>query len=90
MTDLAALLTLSDAYCKASGLAEATLSTRLLGAGSRLRKLSDGKSDIGVRRLAKALAWLSSHWPDGALWPAEIERPPPEGPPRSRASPEAA
>ena len=74
MDGLTALFTLADAYCKATGLAEGTVSDRVLKGGNRLRDLrADG--DIGVRRLQKAIEWFSDHWPAGAEWPADIPRP---------------
>ena len=77
MTDIPTFLTLVDRFCAAQGIAEATLSTRLLNAGGRLAALRDGQTDIGVKRLARAVQWLSDHWPEGAEWPVSIPRPAP-------------
>jgi hypothetical protein len=67
-------LSLVDAYRKATGLAEATISTRVMKDGKRLRELRAGR-DIGVRRLEEAITWFSDHWPKDAPWPADIPRP---------------
>lgn len=75
MDQIADILSLSDAYCAAAGTAEATLSTRVFGAGSRLAQLRGGASDLGVRRAALAIKWFSDHWPDGARWPESVDRP---------------
>jgi len=74
MTDIASLLLLFDTYCAATGRAEATVSTRVLSDGKRIRKLREG-ADIGTRRLAEAVEWFSANWPAGAEWPAAIRRP---------------
>jgi hypothetical protein len=65
-----------DAHREASKLSEARLATLMLGSGQSLTRLKQG-ADIGVRRLSEALQWLSDHWPDGAVWPPEVSRPPP-------------
>ena len=74
MFTLNALLTLVDGYCEATGLAEATLSSRLFNDGKRLTEVRHG-ADIGIRRLERALVWLSRHWPVGAEWPNDVPRP---------------
>lgn len=81
MTDIPTFLTLVDRFCAAQGIAEATLSTKLLKAGGRIGALRAGHTDIGVKRLARAVQWLSDHWPqengkDLADWPHGIPRPP--------------
>lgn len=76
-------LTTVDAYAQATGLAEATVATRLFNDGKGIARLREGR-DIGVRKLEEKLAWLSANWPDGADWPIGIERP--GAPARSFAS----
>lgn len=76
MSGIAAFLHLVERYCSAAGCAEATLSTRMLGDGKRLSAIRSG-SDIGVRRLAEAVAWLSRNWPADLDWPADVVRPEP-------------
>lgn len=68
------LLCVSDAWCSATGKAEATLSTRMLRDGKRLGRIRAG-ADIGVLTIAAAMRWLSDHWPDGLDWPADVPRP---------------
>jgi hypothetical protein len=74
MSDIDSLLTLVDAYCAATGLAEATLSTRVMHDGKRFELIRQGR-DIGVRRLAEAVQWFSANWPDGTPWPKSVPRP---------------
>lgn len=75
MNALSSLFALSDAYAKATDLAEGTISDRVLKGGNRLRDLRAGTADIGVRRLASAINWFSDNWPEGASWPADVPRP---------------
>ena len=77
MNALDTLFLLSGAYCRATGLAEATLSSRMLGDGKRLAAIRE-KSDIGVRRLNRAIRWLSDNWPADAAWPEGVARPAPQ------------
>jgi hypothetical protein len=79
MTDIASFLTVVDRYVEATGLAEATVSARVLNAGHRIFQIRAG-SDIGVRRLSEALQWLSDNWPVNAVWPDHVERPLPAAP----------
>ncbi|MBB4952741.1 hypothetical protein H4S14_000783 [Agrobacterium vitis] len=74
MQTLTSLLTLVDAYCQASGLAEATVSSRLFNDGKRLGEVRRG-ADIGVQRVERAVRWLHEHWPDGFPWPNGISTP---------------
>jgi hypothetical protein len=64
---------LVERFGAATGLAEATISTRLFNDGDRIRMLRSG-GDLGARKLAKAWEWLSDNWPTDAKWPAEIPR----------------
>ena len=77
MDSLSHLFALSKAYAASSGLAESTISERVLKGGNRLRDLREDKTDIGIRRLGQAIQWFSDHWPDGAVWPADVPRPGP-------------
>lgn len=79
MDAIASLLRLADAYCAATGIAEATLSSRCFSDGKRLGAIRAG-SDVGARRLARAVQWCSDNWPAGAAWPADIPRPFPPTP----------
>jgi hypothetical protein len=77
MDQIDALLILCDRYCKSVQKAEATLSTKLFGAGSRISQLRGGATDIGVRRLNRAIQWFSDNWPVDAAWPDGVDRPVP-------------
>ncbi|WP_377299761.1 hypothetical protein [Rhizobium sp. SGZ-381] len=65
---------LVETYAAASRKAEATVSAYLFNDGKRIGEVRSG-SDIGVRRLERAVVWLSAHWPQGVAWPEGIPRP---------------
>ena len=74
MADINDLLKLVEVYAGATGLAEATISTKVLNDGKRIEAIRDG-CDIGVRRLDEAISWFSANWPEQARWPRGIPRP---------------
>jgi hypothetical protein len=74
MTQLEHFFLLVEAYCSATGAAEATLSGKIFSDGKRIAAIRNG-SDVGVRRMAIAICWFSEHWPEGAEWPACVPRP---------------
>lgn len=71
---ISSFLVLVEAYCRAAGIAEATLSSRVFRDGKRLAQIREG-ADVGARRLEAAVRWLSENWPAEFDWPSEIERP---------------
>jgi aminoglycoside phosphotransferase (APT) family kinase protein len=86
MTQIEALLALVGAYAEATGLSDATVSSRLFDDGKKVAALRAGKG-ITVTRLEAAVAWLRAHWPPDAAWPDDVGWPAPatgkaEGAPR--------
>jgi hypothetical protein len=69
-----ALLKIIACYAAATGLAEATVSSRFLQRGSRLAELQAG-GDMGARHIERVLARFSEEWPADAPWPEGVERP---------------
>jgi hypothetical protein len=69
-------LRLVEAYCIATELAEATVSTRIFNDGKAIESIRRGR-DVGVNRLNTAILLLSEKWPAKAKWPKGIERPEP-------------
>lgn len=53
-------VTLCDRYCADTGASRTWLSKRLFNDTYRIQSLADGKSDVGVNRIARAAADLSS------------------------------
>lgn len=74
MSPIEALLRIVETYCEATSVAEATLSSRVFFDGKRIADIRRG-SDMGVRRLEKAMLWFSQNWPEGATWPEDVPRP---------------
>jgi hypothetical protein len=86
MNALSDLFSLADSYSAATGLADGTVSERVLKGGNRLRDLRAKKSDIGVRRLELAIQWFSDNWPADTKWPDGIDRPKSGGSPDRTAA----
>lgn len=74
MNQIAHLLAVADAYKKALGIEDSTVSSRVFSDGKKLEALRTG-SDITVGRYNAALIWFSEHWPEGAVWPSSVVRP---------------
>ncbi|MDE2106604.1 MAG: hypothetical protein KGL39_55830 [Patescibacteria group bacterium] len=69
------ILALTDRFSAATGLSDATISTRLFNDGKRIGKLRSG-GDVGTRHFAATIRWFSDAWPADAPWPADVARPP--------------
>jgi hypothetical protein len=77
MFDIADLLLISDAYQRASGVAEKTVSGRVFADSKKLGALRTG-ADLTTARFNEAIHWFSDNWPAGAVWPdCAIVRPEP-------------
>jgi len=68
------LARLADAYCRATGLARPTLSSRLFGSGIVLDDIAKGTRDLNTGTYERVVRQLSMDWPDDLPWPANIER----------------
>lgn len=71
MNDIDRLKSVFLAYVAATGLSEATVSTRFLGSGRRWQRLIDG-SDIGSKSVYRALGEFAARWPEGHAAPAGL------------------
>lgn len=74
MNAIDAFLAVASKFAEARGLSEWRVSTLVFGEGTRLKHLREG-GDMGARRVARGLVWLSANWPDGADWPSDVPRP---------------
>jgi hypothetical protein len=81
------ILAAANAYCKASGMSRARLSTLILKSGARLDQLAEGR-DLNTGTFEAAMRWLSDNWPEGADWPDGVARPVPLTPHGVPAHPE--
>jgi len=73
-TPILQLISLSDLYCAATAKTRIAVSKRVFNDGKVLDKLCEG-GDLTTTRHQMALRWFAENWPDGAEWPAGIERP---------------
>jgi len=73
------LLTVSEAYCRETGLSASRVSTLVFNDGKRLPAITAG-GDLATGRFEHALRWFSDHWPADAAerWPDSIGRPEPQ------------
>lgn len=68
------LIQLSERYASARGLSISRVSTLVFADGKVLTRISKG-GDLTTGRFEAAISWFSANWPEGAAWPAEIDRP---------------
>ncbi|MCA0404883.1 MAG: hypothetical protein LCH39_01860 [Proteobacteria bacterium] len=73
------LLRLVSVFASARKVSDARASTLIFGDGTRVKHLRSG-GDMGVKRVERAMVWLSGNWPEGAIWPDDISRPAPHSP----------
>lgn len=69
------LLRVARAYCAARGLSMARVSTLVFNEGKKLDAIETHGADLATGRFEMAMGWFSTHWPEGAQWPAEVARP---------------
>lgn len=74
MSGIDKLLRTARVYADLQGLELSTVSWRIFEDTKKLAALEKG-ADIQVRRAERAMQWFSANWPDGAAWPAEVDRP---------------
>jgi hypothetical protein len=67
-------LSVVDAYASATGASDTTVSSRVFVDSQKLRAMRKG-ADLTLTRCANALQWFSDNWPDGAVWPENVDRP---------------
>jgi hypothetical protein len=70
------ILSVVDAYSAAKGWKDATISSHVFNDGKKIAQLRSGGS-ITITRANNALKYLSENWPDGAVWPENVNRPSP-------------
>lgn len=76
MSALHHLLTVAAEYARAEGVELKTVSWRVFGDGKKLEAIRDRGADLQVRRFEGAMTWFSTHWPETAVWPEGVARPP--------------
>lgn len=73
------ILELADRYGAAADFTRRQVSWRVFGDTNKLDALAEG-GDLTTRRYAAAIAFFSDNWPEGADWPASVQRPPQDQP----------
>lgn len=77
MSIVETFLLVVECFCRAEGVPESTVSSRVFNDGKRLAQVRRG-ADIGVRRVERAMQWFSDNWPADADWPEAVARPVPQ------------
>lgn len=85
MSAIDQLIRVADEYGRTAKVDDKTVSWRLFGDSKKLPAIKNG-SDIQVRRLEKAMSFLSANWPADAVWPSDILRPVIEADPETKAA----
>lgn len=83
MSSIDDLIAVARAYGEAEDIDLSTVSWRSLGDTKKLDAIVGGR-DIQVRRFEKTMQWFADHWPDNAVWPADVARPSPTQAPDNR------
>ena len=68
------LISVADAYASARGLSRSRVSTIVFNAGLALDRIASGR-DLNTGNWERAMRWFSENWPEGAVWPDDVERP---------------
>lgn len=68
------LLELANRYCAATSTKLGPLGKRALNDNTLFVRLAAKEVGFNVRTYDRLIAWFSENWPEGAEWPAEVER----------------
>jgi hypothetical protein len=70
------LLLVARAFAEARGHRSLKrVSTLLFNEGKKLDRIAEGR-DLETGSFERAMVWLSSNWPENAIWPEKVPRPP--------------
>ncbi|ARW47846.1 hypothetical protein [Acetobacter pasteurianus] len=69
------LLKLTDCYCAARSISDATVSGIIFKNSRTIPRIRSG-GDITTRNYSRAVEWFASNWPDDCAWPRAVERTP--------------
>ena len=64
------LLTIAEAYCRATDQTLTTFSKQFYGRGDFMRQFKAGEHTISIDRLGTMIRAIEAEWPDGAKRPA--------------------
>lgn len=69
------LLDLMRIFGDATKASAATVGKRALNDNTVLARIAARDMGFNIRTYDKLVGWFAENWPDGAEWPADIERP---------------
>lgn len=69
------LLDLARIFAEATKVSAATVGKRAVNDNTVLARIAAGDMGFNIRTYDKLVGWFAENWPDGAEWPADIERP---------------
>jgi hypothetical protein len=69
------LVAVAAVYQAAKQISEAYVSKQLFGNSTKLGQMRTGTGDVQTTTWERAMSYLSIHWPAGAVWPVQVERP---------------
>lgn len=68
------LLTLSERFCVARELGEATVGRLCAADGRFFSRIREGKT-FTAKKYDEVVAWFAKNWPEHAEWPHAVPRP---------------
>lgn len=68
------LIDLAHRFEMATRVSLPTIGKRALNDNTVFSRLEAAKIGFGIRTYDKLVAWFSENWPEGAEWPANVER----------------
>ena len=85
------LLTVAHAYCVATDLSLARVSTLVRNDGKFFKRMAESGAGCTMATYEAAMRWFVQHWPTDKEWPMGIDRPstPPPDPDLDRSPPVA-
>lgn len=66
---------LADAFTAATGVPDSAIGSRAVNHSRFFQRLSDPDNSLTLKTYDRLALWFSENWPEGAEWPAGIERP---------------
>lgn len=70
------LIRVADEYGRAEQIDDSVISWRLFGDSKKYPAIKSGEADLQTRRYEKVMRTLSAKWPEAAVWPQDVPRPP--------------
>jgi hypothetical protein len=68
------LVLMIETFAAAKGLSPSHVGATIFSSGIKYRQLVEG-ADVTTGRYEHAVRYLSTNWPDGVPWPADVPRP---------------